>query len=250
MTEKDYHFSAKHAKEWDQDDLEKYKIKVVPKTFQAFFGRRASGLLEGIYATASEVGRPDETNWNQYQPETLQFLAYALDNNLEEEKALDYAAALLSFTGYTAGPRHIGRRRKAQWLSCGVFMDVDYPLVVYRFRKIVLPVWWAPSLEIGTPEIIAQAIATRANQIESVKKDTVMPGILIVDGFPHFFKIPVATKLIGNIGQGMRPAKDTIVETYSPTPDDFDPVTDNMRNVNLRRSVIQSMLAFKQFVSD
>lgn len=75
-----------------------------------------------------------------------------------------------------------------------------------------------------------------------------MASILIVDGFPVFVKTPVSSDLIINVHGGIRPDTTTVVETCTPDPDSFSHGADGSSDRDLRRLVIQSMYAFKQFI--
>lgn len=146
-------------------------------------------------------------------------------------------------------------------------MSINYPLAIYRFQEIVLSVRWASSLKEGIPRIVAQAIATRANQagwLDETKVSTCPSSIhwyqqitpdhtnypFIVDGFPVFVKVPASAELITNVQEGTPPAEFTTVETFSLVPLPADVLAGGMCDLHSRRSVIESMLAFKQFVSD
>lgn len=117
-------FEPKAVQDWKEYDLKRFNIKVVEKDFQGFFGQPPP-KVEGFEAAALNDWYLDQDNWKKYRPETLQFLTYAQDINLGRAKALDFAEALLSFTGYLVRPRHIGRGRICQWRCCNAFVDVD-----------------------------------------------------------------------------------------------------------------------------
>lgn len=143
-------FPSKDAKDWTQEDIKGYNIKVTQKGCEEFFGQPPSlSLPETIEPAALEVDEIDEDNWSEYRPESVQFMMYAQRCNYEEARALDYAEALLLFTGYLQPPRFIIRRGWREWRCAGEFKEVDYPIAIHRFSEVVLSVRWARASEVG-----------------------------------------------------------------------------------------------------
>jgi hypothetical protein len=78
----------------------------------------------------------------------------------------------------------------------------------------------------------------------------VMAGISMTGSSPAFFKVPVTSELLEAVKNGKSPATPTVVAVHYPElPRPIQRLTEGMRPLDNRRSILACFEGFKQFVT-
>jgi hypothetical protein len=105
-------------------------------------------------------------------------------------------------------------------------------------------------------QLIAEAIATfQSNNLkrrytgQPVVEEALIPGIIMIGTSPVFYKIPVTQELSNAVVSGIYPPNPTIVYFHlPPLPRPLRRMSEGMKPLDNRRSVLQCYEAFKRFV--
>ncbi|KAI9431213.1 hypothetical protein BJY52DRAFT_1133321, partial [Lactarius psammicola] len=106
------------------------------------------------------------------------------------------------------------------------------------------------------PQLIAEAIAAfnYNNSLPLSRGDIKFKACstysIIINGtMPIFYKIPITTNLVHNVGQGTYPSEPTIVSAYFPDlPSPHHRYTKGMKPLDNRQAVLCCYEAFKHII--
>lgn len=254
--------SPKSGSEWTMDDLEAYNITICAQDTATFFGQAVLPVPPHHPDLFDRLTEDEMTNDDSYL--VVRYMDIAMNPVPGEESAVgDFAMQLLRVMGYAtrASGRDLLSSKEIPLFLCGesrptkadlcLINGKDYQLIVHEDKQ---------HLESGEPEpqLIAEAIAAvQSNNrmrylllgLDPLDVE-VMAGITMTGTYPTFFKIPVTLELIEAIRRGDYPDTPTVVDIHSPeVPRPDHRLSEGMRPLDNRRSILACFEAFKQFVN-
>ena len=253
--------NAKSGHDWTVNDLTAYNITIARQNTATFFNQAALPPPPHHPDLLNRLTADEMVDDESYQ--VVRYMDLAMEPVPGEESAVDdFAMQLLRVMGYAS--RALGRDLRSHkdipLLICGEWshaktdvcvMDRDgYLLLVQEDKRHLETMDPAPQL-------IAEAIA--AVQSNNRTRDLlgvdpldvkVMAGITMTGTSPTFFKIPVTLELIEAVQRGEYPATPTVVAMHRPdVPRPARRLSEGMRPLDNRRSILACFEAFKQFVN-
>jgi hypothetical protein len=253
--------SAKSGSEWTMNDLIAYNVTIEAQDAPTFFGQPelpqpvVHPELLTTHSVTDTIMADDESF------HVLKYMDLAMNIVPGEESAVDdFAMQLLRAIGYRSRGRFLRSRKDIPLFICGVWTHAKTDVCVMDQDDILLLVQEDKRhLEVGDPrpQLIAEAIA--AVQMNNIKRETVlglpplefrqMAGITMIGTSPTFFKIPVTSQLLQAVQLGDYPVTPTVVAMHIPNiPRPARRLSEGMRPLDNRRSILACFEAFKQFV--
>ncbi|KZP31648.1 hypothetical protein FIBSPDRAFT_775593 [Athelia psychrophila] len=252
--------SAKSGNDWTVNELVAYNITVQLQDVTTFFGVNPLAQPTVAQEVLTKLDANDMTHDDNYQ--LLRYMDLAKDRIPEEESAVDdFAVQLLTVLGYRLRRRAIRRRANIPLTICGTqcrtitdvcIVDAGDTLLVIQEDKR------HKELRDSEPRLIAEAIAAfqsnNTRRTQDLGQDPVavkvIPGITMVGSSPTFYKVPVTTELAQAVALGEYPATPTIVYAHLPdVPRPDRRLSEGMKPLDNRRSIMACYEAFKQFVN-
>ncbi len=172
-------------------------------------------------------------------------------------ETIDFVAALFSLLRYEDVAKKISMmmRPKLRYLaSQGNPPEVD--ICIRDHSKAIILVAKVDRHSRGfdpEPRLISDAIAAFHNDnIRRVNHlginpltSKVMPGIVMVDTMPSFYKIPVTPELVAAVESGIPPEEETVIHAYLP---EVPRPEEGMKPLDNRYILLSCLSAFKQFL--
>ena len=261
---------AKAGSDWNESDLKAYNIRVEFQDATTFF--ETPRLPDPILTTEEvlEVSGADQTTTDDGYA-LLRLLEAAMDTTENEESAVhDFAAELFRACGYTGRGRLARTRKDILFLTCGEYTyakadacilndNDEVILLVHEHKSHFDPEIADPAAQ--PAQLIAGAIAAFAEiryKLERTchspsRQFKIMPGIILRETSPTFYKIPISEDLVTAVERGQYPTQETVVLAHTPAvpPSDSwdEPELDGMDPLDNRRVILSCFEAFKQFVN-
>lgn len=252
--------TAKSGNDWGRSELRAFNIVVEYQDAPAFFGIDplpqppvAAELLNNVEAE----DMADERNYT-----LLRYMDLAMNPVPAQESAVDdFAIELLKTLGYARRPRVVRSRVDIPLFICGeqhhaktdvCIVDTDEILLLIQEDKRHL------EEKDPEPQLIVEAIAafqanndkrTRILGQDAIAHKTV-PGITMTGTSPVFYKIPVTIELADSVLMGQYPPIRTVVHAHlPPVPRPARRLSEGMRPLDNRATILTCYEAFKQFVN-
>ncbi|KIL57869.1 hypothetical protein M378DRAFT_188366 [Amanita muscaria Koide BX008] len=208
---------AKSGSDWTQNDFVAYNVKVVYQNAGTFFQSPALPPL-----LSSPIDTHDEDVYA-----LLRTLDLAMAPSPSRESAVDdFAVDLFRALGYTRRGRVARTRKYIPFFICGE----------QRRAKTDVSI-------VGDTNILN---TTRVRTLELPLDSKIMPGIIMKEASPIFYKVHVATALTGAIALGK---VETIVYAHLPSlPRPARDWSDGMKPLDNRRLLLSCYEAFRHFL--
>ncbi|KAI0285329.1 hypothetical protein BGY98DRAFT_909892 [Russula aff. rugulosa BPL654] len=219
------------GRKWTQDDFLAYNIKVVYQDLQTFFGIKdlPSPDVESDALTAQDVNTA--ARWTSSMLFHMDRVAEP-DETGRKSSTIDFVKAVFN-----------GRRPQVDvCISDDTFAILLLAKVDMHLRG------FDPE-----PRLISDAIAAFHN--DNIRRATylrtdpltskVMPGIVVDETMPTFYKIPITPELVKAVESGERPEEETIVHAYRP---EVPRPEEGIRPLDNRFIILSCFEAFRKFM--
>ena len=248
---------AKMGRKWTQDDFLAYNIKVVYQDLQTFFGIKdlPSPDVESEALTAQDF-RTATARWTSSMLFHIDRVAKP-DETGRKSSTIDFVKAVFNVLNY---PDALQRRFLLAWLkldylaSQGRRPQVDVCIsddtgAILLLAKVDMHLrGFDPE-----PRLISDAIAAFHNNNNLRAKffgtdpitSKVMPGIVVDETMPTFYKIPITPELVAAVESGKRPEEETIVHAYCP---EVPRPEEGIRPLDNRFIILSCFEAFRRFM--
>jgi hypothetical protein len=251
---------AKSGNDWTVAELKAYNITVVSHDAQTFFGVHP---LPEPQVDAEVLNVPTaDAMANDANYRLLRCMDRAMNRVPAQESSVDdFSVTLLRSLGYETRGRIIHTRLDINLLVRGETRYAKAGVCIEDDTKILLLVQEDKRCEGFTnpePQLIAKAIAVfqannivRTESLNQVALDTkLIAGITMVGTLPTFYKIPVTKELSTAVATGQFPTTPTVVAMHAPDlARDALRLSEGMRPLDNRRTILQCFEAFKPFVN-
>ncbi|PPQ71076.1 hypothetical protein CVT25_007864 [Psilocybe cyanescens] len=257
--------SAKSGRAWTLYDLDSYNIHLKQQEPLEFFG---VPVLPDPAVDPELLQHLEANNMQQHHNARLiKLVDLVMLRSWGESAIVDFTVELLQLTGYDHQNRLARRRIDMPLFLCGKWrhMKTDVCLMDCKQNNILLVVQGDKWLEDREPlnaraRLVAEALAAftknNANRQSSPLESkvnipvlltvSVMPGIVMVDTTPIFFKIPVTQELVTHVQQGTYPPTPTIATyCFPPLPCH---ISDGMKPLSNRHQILSCCEAFKTII--
>jgi hypothetical protein len=247
---------AKMGRKWTQDDFLAYNIKVAYQDLQTFFGIKdlPSPDVESDALTAQDVNTA--ARWTSSMLFHMDRVAEP-DETGRKSSTIDFVKAVFNVLNY---PDALQRRFLLAWLkldylaSQGRRPQVDVCISDDTFAILLLA---KVDMHLRgfdpEPRLISDAIAAFHN--DNIRRATylrtdpltskVMPGIVVDETMPTFYKIPITSELVKAVESGERPEEETIVHAYRP---EVPRPEEGIRPLDNRFIILSCFEAFRRFM--
>jgi hypothetical protein len=253
--------SISQALYWTVNDLMAYNITISRQDAATFFGQAALPVPPHHPELLDKLTADEMTNDESYY--VVRYMDLAMDQAQGEKTAVaDFAIHLLRAMGYggRASGRDLRTSKHIPVYILGEWKFVKADVCVLDRDEYVLLVQenkqYKTTIDPG-PQLIFKAVAAvlynnqmrRRLALDPVDVN-VMAGITMTGSSPTFFKVPVTTELLEAVQTGKSPATPTVVAVHYPElPRPTQRLTEGMRPLDNRRSILACFEGFKQFLN-
>ncbi|KAK0468586.1 hypothetical protein IW261DRAFT_1372952 [Armillaria novae-zelandiae] len=251
--------TAKSGRDWGRSELRAYNIAVEYQGAATFFGNnplpQPTVAAEVLHNVAAE-DMVDEGNYT-----LLRYMDLAMNPVPAQESAVDdFTIELLRTLGYARRPRVTRSRLDIPFFICGEQHHARTDVCIVDSTEILLLIQEDKRhMEEKDPEpqLIAEAIAAfQANNDKRTRilaqdpiAHKILPGIIMTGTSPVFYKIPVTTELADSVSMGQYSPTRTVVHAHlPPVPRPARRLSEGMRPLDNRVTILACYEAFKQFV--
>ncbi|KAK0199857.1 hypothetical protein DFS33DRAFT_201161 [Desarmillaria ectypa] len=242
--------SAKSAKDWTRCDLDAYNIHIRLEDSATFFGIQD---LPHPNVDQEILDVQDAENMVSARNAELVNLLDIAMAPVGTSAVNDFAMELFKRTGYTGYTRVARSHMDTPLLICGEWRNAQTDVCILdRQQNDIVLLHASESGEPLNPEahLVAEAIAAfdQNNRIRGAASidAKVVPGIIMVDTSPTFFKIPVTFALVHSVRHGLFPPEPTIISAHVPVIP--RPYRKGMKSLDTRVAILQCYEAFKAIV--
>ncbi|KAI0364257.1 hypothetical protein BV20DRAFT_1039488 [Pilatotrama ljubarskyi] len=246
--------SAKGGRDWTENDLDAYNIRIQLEDAAAFFGQDHLPLPPVDQEILTRQEADDMTS--DCNAELINLLDLAMKPASAEDSAIDDFA-------YVKRHRVARTRKDIPFLICGEWRNAltDVCLIDCLQNDIILVVQEDKRFNSlkprdPVPQLIAEAIAAfdynnrlRVSAGHAPVDSKIMPGIILVGTTPNFYKIPVTADLVRHVRYGTYPTEPTIVSAHVPTvPRPLRRYSEGMKPLDNRQAILRCYEAFKRVI--
>jgi hypothetical protein len=268
---------CKPGSEWNEDDLQFYKIHIADEDYIAFFGEQRPNIFfkddirTFLSYDLSSVTIQQEINWSSIHPKNVMtvikdLIAVTKTHRFEECAVDDLARSILQLFDYDEGDKAIrtreilnldmaNNRTQATPDVCIETMELSIKLLVQEDKSY--NVGNDRHLMGNNPEaqLISEAVAAFQENVKiynrfgktNVPKRQLIPGITMLGSCPTFYLVPISDDLSYCIKSGLQPAENTVVRRYRISDLPMN-ISDAMLSKKHARMILECYQSFKKYV--